>query len=116
MRELGMSEMWPKLQAENFTTFRFPRKDRDWEVGENVKVVYKPRSRERKVLGIAWIRTVEPRRLLESNESNIPAISEAEAIADGFNSYSAMLGWLATHNNLSGVEINKLTLRWFKRE
>lgn len=116
MRELGMSEMWPKLDHDEFTTFRFPRRDRDWEAGENVKVVFKPRSRERKVLGIAWIRSIEPRKLIGSSETTPPGITQDEAIADGFKSHSAMLGWLAAHNGLPESDINKLTLRWFKRE
>ena len=35
MRIISFSVMWPKLQQPRFTTFRFPRKDKDWERVEN---------------------------------------------------------------------------------
>jgi len=51
MRILGVSKKWDKLKNEMlFTTFRFPRKDRDWAVEEVVQLVYKPRSKEREIL------------------------------------------------------------------
>lgn len=56
MRILGFKEKWAKLDRKIlFTTFRFPRKDKDWQVEEVIQVVYKPRSKEREVLGVARI-------------------------------------------------------------
>jgi len=56
MRILGFSKKWAKLNNKLlFTTFRFPRKDKDWEIEEVVQIVYKPRSKEREPLGIARI-------------------------------------------------------------
>lgn len=45
MRILGFSKHWAKLDNPEFTTFRFPRKDKDWQIGETVKIVIKPRSK-----------------------------------------------------------------------
>lgn len=36
--------IWPKLRQDIFTTYRFPRKDWDWQTEEIVQVVFKPRS------------------------------------------------------------------------
>lgn len=44
-----------KREEEIFTTFRFTRRDRDWEVGELVQIVIKPRTKGREPLGIAKI-------------------------------------------------------------
>ena len=60
MRIMGFQKQWvnqltgkPKLSEEEFTTFRWPRRDRDWEVGETVRVVMNPRTKERIPLGEA---------------------------------------------------------------
>ena len=59
MRILGFSKKGDKLAAVNkdelFSTFRPPRKDRDWAVEEVVQIVYKPRTKEREILGVARI-------------------------------------------------------------
>ncbi len=51
MRIISFTEMWLKLKSPVFTTFRFPRKDKDWQVGEIVQVYFKNRSPDRKKLG-----------------------------------------------------------------
>ena len=48
MRTLSVSTEWLKLMEPEFTTFKLPRKNKDWDVGEIVKVVYKLQSKERK--------------------------------------------------------------------
>lgn len=64
MRILGFNQKGGKLNNNiMFTTFRFPRKDKDWEVEEVVQVVYKPRSPKREILGIARIIRKEPKDL-----------------------------------------------------
>lgn len=119
MRVLGFSEMWPKLQQDEFTTFRFPRKDKDWFVSETVKVVYQPRRKGGgDFLGVAQIvdkvsRGVYFRSLFADR------ISEVEAIADGFDSLEDMQRWLRrAHGDQRIAEelMHKLTLRWEKRE
>lgn len=113
MRELGFSQRGPKLKQPEFTTFRCPRRDRDWHKGEMVRVVYRPRSPEREVLGFAEIVSREPRSLTPGNKA--PQVTEAEAIEDGFVDLAAMISWLYNANGeerLSGRTINKLTLAW----
>jgi len=107
LRILGFSKKWGKLNDIEFTTFRFPRKDRDWQVGEVVQIVYKPRSKEREVLGIAEIIAKE-NELLEH-------VTQREAIADGFMGWIDMLNWLLKSYPLAKLQeypMNKLTLRW----
>jgi hypothetical protein len=99
MRILGFSEKWPKLelrlpieQRGLFTTFRFERRDRDWEVEELVQVVYKPRSKEREIWGIARIIRKQPKNLnkrweyypLPSYPNTTDMITPIEAEMDGF--------------------------------
>ena len=122
MRVIGFSRKWPKLQQEEFTTFRFARKDKDWTIGELVQVVYKPRSPEREVLGTAEIIQKEPRCMAWYDSRLVePKVTNEEAIADGFMDTIAdraaayMWDWL---RNIYGVRrlldepMNKLTLRW----
>ncbi len=111
MRELGFSKKWPKLQQDEFTTFRLPRKDsdrgRDWHQGERVNVVYHSRRPDKEYLGVADIVSKEPK--------TVSAITQAEAIADGFPAgWSEMVRWLYhSHKGIHmGQPINKLTLRW----
>jgi hypothetical protein len=107
--------MWPKLQQYGFTTFRFPRKDKDWAEGEVVRIVYHPRSKDRKILGIAKILTKE-QRVLMGKRFGVPQVTPSEAIADGFNGLSGMLGWIAkTYREIPLKPINKLTLIWEER-
>ena len=65
MRILGFSEKWAKLLEGTFTTFRLERRDTDWQVGEVVQVVYKPRRKGGgEKLGVAKI-VDKARRYLE---------------------------------------------------
>lgn len=114
MRIISFSQRWPKLLNPEFTTFRFPRKDRDWEVGEIVQVYFKNRSPNREKLGEAEIITKEPRRTKCSIPNNIPVVSDLEASADGFENFSDMYNWLVeTYGGMrASFTINKLTLRW----
>lgn len=109
MRILGFCKKWPKLQKPKFTTFRFPREDRDWGVGEVVQVVYKPRSKGREYLGNAQIIKVEV--------NHMEAISDTEAQIDGFKDARDMNIWFQnTYGNddrwFFHYPMNKLTLRW----
>ena len=110
MRMLGFNKKWDKLQNEKFTTFRFSRKDRDWEIGEQVQVVFKPRSKEREILGKAYIETIEMKL--------IQAVTEEEAIEDGFDEWIDMLHWMEIQYGFARLwhePMNKLTLRWIKK-
>ena len=102
MRILGFSKKWDKLQEPEFTTFRFARRDRDWEVGEVVQIVYKSRSKNREPLGIARINYKEFVRIKD--------ITEDEAIKDGF--HNALEMWIYLKKPKVSEPINKLTLRW----
>lgn len=133
MRILGFSQMWPKLQNDTFTTFRFKRRDkRDWEVGEVVQIVYRPRRKERKVLGTAKIVGVEPRCMAwYGSELLYPKVTDEEAIADGFpdmpnkvitgltkKGYFQMWEWLWDiygGKRLREEPMNKITLIWVER-
>jgi len=115
MRILGFSKKWNKLSFDSFTTFRFERRDTDWEIGEQVQVVYKPRSKNREVLGVATV-VGKNRRLIPSAISymalNVLPVTDAEAIADGFESVAGMREWLqGTHGKERALLMNKLTLR-----
>lgn len=130
MRILGFSKKWAKLQQDTFlTTFRFPRKDTDWAVEEVVQIVYKPRSKEREILGIARIIRKQPKDLnkqfsyfdYKANTSDVITPSEAED--DGFNGshgggdtekmrkfFIDIYGYSKCRES-----INKLTLYWIER-
>ena len=115
MRILGFSKKWDKLNNKEFTTFRFPRKDKDWQIGEGVQVFYKPRSKEKCFLGLAKIIAVDTRWIL-SWWSGKWGITEEEAQADGFQDRYDMKHWL---DKIYGIRhcynpMNKLTLRWIK--
>ncbi len=136
MRILGFSKKWDKLNKQwfqrdihTFTTFRYPRRDRDWEVEEIVQVVYKPRSKEREPLGIA--------RIIRKQEKNLDTpyygyqmpsgtrfvlteiITPAEAEEDGFTGRhgggdrEAMREFIREPGR--PPLINKLTLYWIER-
>ena len=104
MRIMGFSEMWPKLQQQEFTTFRVPRKDKDWWTGELVQIVYRPRSRNRKLICLAEIH--------QKNPITFKAVTEEEAKADGFSSTFEMWQWLqGAHAGITmDTPINKLYL------
>ena len=114
MRILGFSKKWDKLQQGEFTTFRYPRKDRDWQVGEVVKVVYKPRSKEREVLGTAEITAKNHLQFGLFNIYDSRYITTAEAQMDGFTCYKEMKDWFYKQygGRIFGEPINKLTLKW----
>ena len=114
MRIISFATMWGKLKALRFTTFRFPRKDKDWQVGEVVQVWYKTRSPDREYIGQATIVGKERRNLYLGGSSD--CITDEEAKADGFFSKGEMLSWLYSKHGrerfLAEGYINKLTLEY----
>jgi len=132
MRILGFSKKWDKLNNSIlFTTFRFARKDKDWQVGEQVKIVYKPRSKGGgEVLGVAKIIGKTKRSVgIYGDKTGRPLITDKEAIADGFPGYEKKFGveikpifqmWEFLWDAYGGERLlnepmNKLTLRWIER-
>jgi len=115
MRILGFSKKWPKLQQEEFTTFRLPRRDRDWEEGEQAQIVFKPRSKDREPLGIALIVSKETRYFYTA-QLREEELTTKEAIEDGFTSTEDMLFWMlkAHGERLYFEPLNKLTIKWLK--
>jgi len=118
MRILGFSEHYPKLEQGKFSTFRFIRRDkRDWQVGEIVQVMIKPRGGGEK-LGIAKIINKEPRWMTPKLRADIPNITEEEAKVDGFEDWRAMWKWLLQTYNIRRLVLepmNKLTLVWVNK-
>ena len=116
MRILGFSKKWTKLQNKEFTTFRFPRRDADWAIGEVVQIVYKPRSKERETLGLAEIMDKELRNMTSYwGEEGIQLVTNNEVIRDGFTNWEEMFDWLSKAYGLPRLAtepMNKLTLRW----
>lgn len=131
MRILGFSKKWGKLNKQwferdihTFTTFRYPRRDRDWEVEEVVQVVYKPRSKERETLGVARIIRADQKDLSEgwsyygSNTTRVIRPDEAEE--DGFTGQhgggdvKAMIDFIKDWKRPEPNLVNKLTLYWIK--
>jgi len=113
MRILGFSIDWPKLKQDKFTTFRFERRDKDWQVAEVVQVKLKPRSKGGgEFKGYARIEAKEPKDILKSRN----CISEVEAIEDGFQNRVEMFDWLAKAHSPEQFfrPLNKLTLSWVK--
>jgi hypothetical protein len=107
MRIISFSKKWDKLKQPEFTTFRVPRKDKDWQIGEDVTVYYHNRCKDREYLGVAHIIAKENRWVSD--------IRNDEAIADGFpNGKEEMWGFLIkSHKGIEArTPINKLTLRW----
>lgn len=93
MRIMGFSQKWGKLNNELlFTTYRFPRKDKDWKVEEVIQIVYKPRSKEREILGLARIIRKESKDLNKQFSyfpslnfpNTLDIITPNEAEDDGF--------------------------------
>ena len=130
MRILGFSKKWPKLYKnpdELLTTFRYPRRDKDWQVEEVVQVVYKPRSKEREPLGIARIIRLQPKDMSKHwcywpshSIPNTPdMISPSEAEEDGFTGQHgggdvrAMIDFIKDWGR--PPMINKLILYWIER-
>jgi hypothetical protein len=116
MRIMSFSKKWDKLQQPEFTTFRFPRKDRDWEVGETIQVYYKNRTPQREKLGEAEIINKELRKIATAHAQYRP--TEQEAIADGFTTLFEMNRYFGrTYGERIFEEpINKLTLKWIVPE
>ncbi len=113
MRIIGFSKKWPKLGkplAETFTTFRFPWSNGfQFQVGDRVQVVFKPRSPKREILGIAEI-------LSKEFKADCSKISDAEAIADGFESSEEFEYWLLSlYGDRVFRPIIKYTLFWIER-
>lgn len=114
---MGFQKQWinhltgkPKLSEDEFTTFRFPRKDKDWEVGEVVQIVLKPRTKERIPLGEALIVSKEPR-----SDSLATGFCDGEAQRDGFHSAIELIDFLTKGKPSCGLHPNRLTLRWTRR-
>ena len=109
MRIISFTERWGKLEDEVFTTFRFPRKDKDWYVGERVQVYYKNRSPQREKLGEA---------VINGKESRLGANSDKEAQDDGFLDARDMEKWMirAYGEARTWTPMNKLTLVWQSRQ
>ena len=118
MRIMGFSRKWQKLSNPEFTTFRFKRRDKqDWQVGECVQIVYKPRSKEREKLGVAEIVKKEPRDMVLGRPHKYPIATLDDVIADGFNHYWEMWDWLVEtypRQRIYNEPMNLLALRWVK--
>jgi len=123
MRILGFSKHWPKLyKGWTFTTFRYQRGDRDWQVGELVQVVVQPRRKGGgDKLGIAKIIAKEWRELdrgyYQIADGNCaPLVTDQEAQEDGFAGLDDMVRWMEkTCGRLDWVPcMQKLTLRWVR--
>jgi hypothetical protein len=104
MRELGFTRPWPKLSRPHWSTYRFPRRDKDWYETETVRVVLNPRSPKRRVLGTAIIYLKQPTLVGE--------ITYDDAVADGFFNLADMIIFLG--NPYKNATINKLSLIWQK--
>jgi len=122
LRIMGFSKEWTKLNQNEFTTFRFPRKDKDWQLHELVKVVLHHRSPypKRRELGIAQIidkhyRVAPIYEQRHSGRITFPVFTDAEAEADGFDDASGMEFWLIQTygaERVANLDISKLTLKW----
>lgn len=117
MRILGFSKKWSKLEQATFTTFRYPRKDKDWLIGEQIQVVYKPRTKDREILGIAKIIIKELRwipNVILGNQG-IDIITGDEARADGFPGCFEMENYMSDFYGSKRIwaePMNKLTLEY----
>ena len=128
MREINFSQHWPKLDCETIMTFRCARRDKDWAVGERVRLVLHARSKQRKVLFEADIVAKEPRwiRVFPSKpflgQENFPVISSKEAEEDGFKDddrdpalfHLWEYMWQTYGARILKEPVNKLTLRRVK--
>ena len=116
MRILGFSKKWDKLKQLEFTTFRYPRCDIDWYVGEEVQIVVQPRRKGGgDKLGIAKIINKEIRELESyfAERGYGSLVTDDEVLADGFTSREDMVTWMEKTYGLNYISrMNKLTLRW----
>ena len=133
MRILGFSRKWQKLTDDIlFTTFRYPRRDKDWQVEEVVQVVYKPRTKGRVILGIARIIRKQKKNTKKGwcyyPSLGFPTtpdmITPQEAYEDGFSGMHGggdvqkLLQWLRESNPdryFREPIVNKLTLYWITK-
>lgn len=133
MRILGFSKKWGKLNNQIlFTTFRYPRRDKDWQVEEVVQVVYKPRTKIREPLGIARIIRKEEKNTgkdwkyypFPSSPNTPDMITPVEAREDGFTGMhgggdiKGLLKWLRESAGMRYYRepiVNKLTLYWIEK-
>jgi hypothetical protein len=110
MRVMGYTKRWSKLQKEVHTTFRFTRKDRDWETGEYVQEVYHPRSKNREIMN--------PKALIiEKTPKWWYEITDTEAIEDGFVDAQDMVTWLIEaygQDRVNKERVNKLKIKIIK--
>ncbi len=109
MRIMGFARLWAKLNQAQFTTFRFTRQDKDWELDEMVEVVFQPQSKNREILGVA--------RITAKEERQPSTISTKEAKEDGFSDRYALVRYLYRDYVGPGTlgPVNKLTLKWVSR-
>jgi len=109
MRIISFTKKWGKLSQPEFTTFRFPRKDKDWYVGEIVQVFFKSRSPQREKLGEAEIIAKE----IKLTGDRTTDVTDAEAKADGFRDILDMETWMRKTYGTTRIwaRMNKLTLR-----
>ena len=112
MRIMSFSQRWPKLLKDEFTTFRYPRADKDWCVGECIQVYYKNRSPQRERICIAEIINKEIRELEPAFATpDTPLVTEEEAKEDGFESRIHMVQFMEKQYGLDYISrFNKLTL------
>lgn len=109
MRIISFSQKWDKLKQGIFTTFRYPRADKDWYIGEKVQVYYKNRSPNREKLGIAEI--------VSKTSRHLDTLTHDEAVKDGFKSTIGMITYIRNQYKDRYVPVmNKITLRWIHRE
>ena len=110
MRVLGFAKKWPKIYRDEFTTFRFPRKDTDWKAGEEVQIVFHNRRKDREFIRNAKILRVETYLFKPTVGYLYP--NDADAEADGFDCLDSMLEWFyeTYGNKIFEQPINKLTL------
>jgi len=116
MRILSFSLMWPKFLDEEFTTFRSAGY---WRLNETVQIWYKQRHSSRMKVGIATIIALERVKITPDSKYSreIRLMTNEEAIRDGFDSSADMVQWLRrAHGNKLTPIMDKLTLRWNKRE
>jgi len=115
MRIISFTKKWQKLSNPEFTTFRFPRRDRDWYIGEVVQLYLRNRTPQREKLGEAEIINKEVRKIATAYEPYRP--TEAEAIADGFGSSVEMNVWFRKTygSRIFEAPVYKLTLRWLNK-
>ncbi len=117
MRILSFCKKWDKLNKDEFTTFRYPRADKNWYVGEMVQVFYKNRSPNREYLFNAQIIDIQTRELDPhfAKRQQIPLLTDKEANEDGFPSRIDMAEYMAKQYGLDYIsKFMKMTLRKLK--